>query len=129
MIKINDLKYDEYDTKITWGDFWVSHHGIKRTGVAPFITYDTNDASIGLELTFSKEMFEDAKKGEQIDIKQYITDIIYDDEKGWISISDREFECSLTKITKKRFNINFHVLAYDLDEKFDIFIDDDIDIL
>lgn len=129
MIKINNLNYDEYETEISWDKFVVGTYGKIRTGIAPFITYNTKDASIGLELTFSKEMFENAKNGEKIDIKRYISDITFEDEKGWISIYDGEFECSVTRIDKKRFNINLHTNAYDLDEKFNIFIDDDVDIL
>jgi len=74
-------------------------------------------------------MFENTALRTKTDIKRYISDISYEDEKGWISINDGQYECNITRISDKDFRINFHVLAHDLDDEYDIFIEDVIEIL
>lgn len=129
MIKINNIEYNEFETKISWGNFLVSYYGYKRTGIAPFITFYVNNTFIGLEFTFSKEMFENTKLGIKTNIKKYISDVTFEDEKEWISINDGQYECNITKINEKIFHINFYIIAYNLDDKYDITIDDEIEIL
>lgn len=129
MIKINNLEYNKFEIKISWGNFSVSSYGHKRNGIAPFITFHINNIFIGLEFNFSKEMFENTKIGTKADMKKYISDITFEDEKGWISINDGQYDCNITRINDKKFHITFHIIAYDLDDKYDIFIDDNIDIL
>lgn len=129
MIRINNIVYNKFETKISWGNFLVSSYGYKRTGVAPFITFYVNNIFIGLEFTFSKEMFENTVIGIKTDIKEYISDVIFKDEKGWLSINDGQYECNIIRINEKNFHIIFHIIAHDLDDEFDIFIDDAIEIL
>lgn len=129
MIKINNIEYNEFETKISWENFLVSFHGHKRTGIAPFITFYVNNTFIGLEFTFSKEMFENTELGIKTNIKEYISDVTFEDEKGWISINDEQYECNIIRINEKNFHIIFQIIAHDFDEEFDIFIDDEIEIL
>lgn len=129
MIKINNIEYNKFETDISWGKFTLYSNGQKRTGIAPFITFYVDDMLIGLELTFTKDMFEDAQIGVETDIKKYISDITFEDEKGWISINDGQCHCNITRISKDRFHIDFHIIGHDLDDKFNILIDDEIDIL
>lgn len=129
MIKINNIEYNEFETKISWGNFLVSSHGYKRTGIAPFIIFYVNNIFIGLEFTFSKEMFEDTELGIKTNIKKYISDVTFENEKGCISINDGQYECNIIRINEKSFHIIFQIVAHDLDEEFDIFIDDEIEIL
>lgn len=58
MIKINNIEYKEFETKISWGKFLVANSGHKRTGISPSITFLVDNIFIELEFTFSKEMFE-----------------------------------------------------------------------
>lgn len=129
MILVNDLEYNKFETKILWGNFFVNYSGKKRCGIAPFITFHFDDIVIGLEFTFSKEMFENTSVGIKTDIKEYISDITFEDKKGWISINDGQYDCSLTRINEKNFNIKFHILAYDNDDKYEIVIDENTVIL
>lgn len=129
MIIINNIEYNEFETKISWGNFLVSSYGYKRTGIAPFITFYVDNTFIGLEFTFSKEMFENTALGIKTDIKEYISDVTFEDEKGWLSINDGQYECNIIRINEKNFRIIFHIIAHDLDDEFDIFIDDEIEIL
>lgn len=110
MIKINNKDYTKYDTKITWGDFYAYSNGKKRTGIAPFIQFNIeNKIFIGLEFVYSKEMWEDIKSCVKIDIKQYLTDITYEDEKGWISLIAEKHNCYITKIEENIFKIDLFV--------------------
>ncbi len=62
--------------------------------------------------------------------KKYITDILFEDEKGWISIiGDGKYDCNIIRINERRFNLNFQITSYDMDGGYNIFIDDNIDIL
>lgn len=56
---------------------------------------------IGLKFTFSKEMFENTTLG-------------------------IDNECKLIRIDEKTFHIIFQITAHDLNDKFNIFIDDKI---
>lgn len=110
MIKINNKDYTKYDTKIIWGDFNVCSNGEKRTGIAPFIQFNIEDKIfIGLEFVYPKEMWEDTKNCIKIDMKQYLTDITYEDEKGWISLIVEEHNCYITKIEENIFKIDLFV--------------------
>ena len=110
MIKINNKDYTKYDTKITWSDFYTYFNGEKRTGIAPFIQFNVeNKIFVGLEFVYSKEMWEDTKPCIKIDMKQYLTDITYEDEKGWISLIVEKHNCYITKIEENMFKIDLFV--------------------
>ena len=129
MIKINTKEYSRYTTKITWGDFEVNSHDKKRTGKSPFITFNIeNNIFIGLELTFSKEMFENTKLHKEINIKQYVCDIIYENRNGWISIIDGKYDCNITKIGEREFKMKFFVEAEFYELKININVDTNIEL-
>lgn len=129
MIKINDKEFKEFEEKILWGTFSAVTNGQKRNGIAPRIMFCINNTLIGLELTFSKEMFENIELKTKTNIKRYISDVTYEDEKGWISIVDGQYNCDITRINDKDFQLEFHIIAHELDDIFDIFIEDIIEIL
>lgn len=117
MIKINDKKYDKYNTSVSWGKFSVSSSLVKREGKAPFIEFIIEDNFlIGLELTFSKEMFEETPVNKKVDISRYLSDITFEDNKGWISIIENKYECYITRIDKNDFEFDFHIVCDDFDD-------------
>lgn len=125
MIKINGTIYNNPDIEIKWGKFTVYHLKEKRTGISPFITFHVDNIFIGLELTFSKEMFEALKIETPTDLEKYITDITYEDGKGWMTIRDcGKFKCFLTRIAEKSYRLEFEIEAHNLDEEFNIIIDE-----
>ncbi len=70
MIIIDNKEYNKYIIKVSWENFSVSYQGKRRTGIAPFISFDIEDKIfIGLELTFSNNMFKETKKNIKINIK------------------------------------------------------------
>ena len=85
-------------------NFSVSHHGKIRKGIAPFITFNIdNDKFVGLEFTFSDEMFKQMKVNIKTNVKEYISDVVYEDVRGWISIINSEYDCDITRIDEKNF--------------------------
>lgn len=126
MIKLNKQEYDNYTTEIIWGTFDVYFQGEKRKGTAPFISFNIeNKILIGLELTFSKEMFNNLKLNENME--SYITDITYEDKNGWISLITDKHKCNITKIEQGKFKLNVDVIA-DQFEKLKISIDTNIEL-
>lgn len=128
MIKINNKEYNNYTTKITWGNFSVYSNGKKRTGTSPFITFNIDDKIlIGLELTFSNESFKECIKETKVDITSYLTDICYEDEKGWISLNTGKYTLYTTRINSNSFKFEFEV--NENIEEINIIIDSTIDLL
>ncbi len=110
MIQINNQEYNNYSTNIDWESFSVSSYNQKRTGLAPFITFNIdNKIFIGLELTFSDEMIKDCQKDTKLDITKYLSDICYEDEKGWISLGTGKYTLYITRLNDNNFKLNFVV--------------------
>lgn len=112
MIIINNEEYNDYNIKVSWGEFSVSHCGKRRKGIAPFIAFNIdNDKFVGLEFTFSDEMFKQMKVNSKTNVKEYISDVVYEDVRGWISIINGEYDCDITRIDEKNFKIDFYIKA------------------
>ncbi len=112
MIIINNNEYNNYNIKVSWGEFSVSHNGKRRQGISPFITFNIdNDKFVGLEFTFSDEMFKQMKVNIKTNVKEYISDILYEDDRGWISIINSEYDCDITRIDETCFKIDFYINA------------------
>ena len=122
MIQINTKKYHNYSTKVTWEKFEVIHDGQKLKGLAPFISFNIEDAIfIGLELILSQEIIESMKLNNQTNIKSYLTDILYEDSRGWISLITDEYDCTIVRLDERKFKIHFIVTS--AIENIDIMID------
>ena len=112
MIIINNTEYKDYNIKVSWGEFSVSHHGKRRKGISPFLTFNIgNDKFVGLEFTFSNEMFKQMKVNSKTNVNEYISDVLYEDDRGWISIINSEYDCYITRIDEKCFKIYFYINA------------------
>lgn len=126
MLKINDVEYKEYTTKVSWGSFSVTSQGKTRTGIAPFITFNSNDTIfIGLELTFSDEMFKNCQIDTENNITKYLSDISFEDEKGWISLITGKYNLDITRINEDSFKFNLLVEEDDIK----VYIDDIVKVL
>jgi len=130
MIKINDKEYKTYNTKISWEKFISYKYNQKRTGIAPRILFYVDNINIEIELSFSKDMFEEMEIGNKSNIKEYITDISFTDGKGWITLMDGKYDFNITKINNKNFLIDFYVNYNYLEEDdYNIIITEEIEIL
>lgn len=126
MLKINDRKYNDYDIKVKWGNFSAYSNGTKTSGTAPFITFNIkNSIFVGLEFIFSKEMFENTELNTVINIDKYISDITYEDEKGWASFITEKYNCNMTRINENIFKIEFYIES----EEMNIIIGTNIELL
>lgn len=126
MIIIDDKEYTNYNVKITWDSFYVISNNEKRTGIAPFITFCINEnIYLGLEFSFSKEMFKNIKFNNTKDVKKYLSDITYEDKSGWISIIIDKYICEITRINESDFKLYFSIES----EVGNIIINTDINLL
>ena len=129
MIIINNQKYADYTIDISWGNFSVHSNGKQKEGIAPFITFNIDDnIYIGLEFMVAKEMFVSIKLNTIINIENYLSDIIYEDELGWISLITSQYHCQITRIDDKKFNLKLTVNADEVDI-INIKLDSDIILL
>lgn len=116
MIKINEKEYHNYDIKIDWGKFEAKVCGRKINGESPFIIFNIeNNIYIGLEFIFSKEMFNKMEINKKINLNKYISDITYEDKKGWISIILEKYNCNINRINNHSFQLDFNISSYEFD--------------
>ena len=116
MIKINNKRYDSYDYKIVWGNYDAVILGKRNTGVSPFIKFNIEDnIFIGIETVFSKELIKSMNVNEKFCLNSYITDITYEDEKGWVSIITSKYNCELIKLGENRFILELTVDSSEID--------------
>lgn len=114
MIIINDKEYTNYDIDISFQDFWHKINGKDTFGIAPFLNFSLTDSSIGLEFCVSNEKLLESKINIKTNIKKYLSDITYEDRKGWISLVDETYDCYLERINEKVFNLDFFVKSDEL---------------
>ena len=124
MIIINNQKYVDYTIDISWGNFSIYAYGKQKEGIAPFITFNIDD----LEFIMTKEMFASIKLNTIINIENYLSDITYEDELGWISLITGKYHCQITRIDDKKFNLKLTVNADEVDI-INIKLDSDIILL
>lgn len=128
MIKINGKQYDNYSIKITWVDFERTDFGEKIKSISPFIEFIVEDVIfIGLATCLPKKVLENMNFNEKINIKSYLSDITYEDEKGWISIITGDYTCNLTRINDKNFKIKFDINSEEI-ENYNIIIDTNLEL-
>lgn len=129
MLTINNKEYKKIKVQIIWKNYTIVSSKNKRSGISPSFIFNTDNETITIETTTSKTIFENMKINTKINIKDNISDITYEDDKGWISIIDGKYNCDITKINKDAFNITFNITTDDIDEEFNIKIDENINIL
>lgn len=129
MIIVNGNKFNNHKTNISLDKFSVSKYDgnkvIKRKSVAPYITFNVDDKIfVALEMNYSDSMFKEVKINEQVDITKFITDILYADEKGWVSLTTGKYACIITR--KNEMNYNFDLIVEDKFEDISIKIDSSV---
>ena len=118
MIKINNKKYSNYSIEVYWGNIEVTVLGKKVKNNSPFIQFNIEDnIFIGIETIIPKEILKSLNIDEEISINQYLTDIIYKDQKGWISVITGKYNCWVTR----KSNSNFEIKA-DINQEINISI-------
>ena len=86
MIVINDKNFNNTLKRVSFGEYNVTENGKKRNGSALFISFKIDNIVLRLETVYDKKWLEELKINDKKDISKYISDITYEDEKGWISL-------------------------------------------
>lgn len=110
MIKLNNKKYDNYKIEVLWDNFEVISNDKKIKGISPFISFNIdNNIIIEIETSISKETLENININEKININQYLTDIIFEEQNVSRSIIDWKYNFEMTKINSNFFKIEFDI--------------------
>ncbi len=56
-------------------------------------------------------MFKQMKVNIKTNVREYISDVLYEDDRGWISLINSEYDCDITRIDEKCFKMNFYINA------------------
>lgn len=125
MIMINNELYEKIESDVSFDTYSVTQNKIKRKGISPFISFKCNNKYIGIEMTYDKEWLIQMKKGNKENITKYISDIIYEDEKGFTSLIYENHYCYLEKINDLEYKIQLNCeIKYS--EIYSIHIDENI---
>jgi len=68
------------------------------------------------------------KTNDKKDISKYITDITYEDEKGWISLFTGSFKCFINRIENNKFVLEFSCEAKECGEYYKLLLGEEIEI-
>ena len=128
MIIINDKNYDNVLKKVSFGEYSVIQDGKKRNGSAPFIYFKFDNIILGLETTYDKKWLEELKTSDKKDISKYISDITYEDEKGWISLITGISKCFINKVENNEFVLEFRCETEEYGEYYKILLSEKVEI-
>ena len=128
MIIINGKNFDNALKKVSVGEYYVTQDGKKRNGSAPFISFKFDNVILGLETIYDKKWFEELKINDKKDISKYISDITYEDEKGWVSLITGNYNCFVTKTKNNMFSLEFSCEAEEIGEHYKILLNEEVDI-
>ncbi len=128
MIIINGKKFNNPLKKVSFGEYNVTQDGKKRHGCAPSISFKFDNIILGLETIYDKKFLEKLEINDKKDISKYISDITYEDEKGWISLITGISKCFINKVEKNIFVLEFSCEAEECGEYYKILLSEEIEI-
>ena len=129
MIIINNKEYNNTDFNVPFLSYEVTRNGEKKIGKSPSFEFAADDKNfIKIETTYDKEDLKNNEINERIDIKRYVSDIVYVDEKGWASLICGKYSCFITKLDKDSFRVELICIDDTFNEITDIKIDEKIKI-
>ena len=128
MIIINNKNYDNFIKKISFGEYSVTLDGKKRSGSAFCISFKIDNILLGIETTKDKKWFEELKINDKKDISKYISDISYEDEKGWISLITGNYNCLINRIKNNIFVLEFTCDTEECGEYYNILLNEEVEI-
>ena len=83
---------------------------------------------IRIETTYDRNLFTKLNVGKQVDISDSLSDISYEDKKGWISLVYGYHKCIVERIDKKTFNFKLNCIADECNENYNILVNENIDM-
>lgn len=126
MIKYNNKVYNKVLYKVSFGEYLVHQNGKKRIGKSPYITFKFDDFKLSLELVYDKEWIKELKINDKKEISNYLTDIVYRDNTGWISLICGKYKCYLERINNDDYVLDFWCNTVDDEEEFHILLNEKI---
>lgn len=129
MIVINDKNFNNTLKRVSFGEYNVTENGKKRNGSALFISFKFDNIVLRLETVYDKKWLEELKINDKKDISKYISDITYEDEKGWISLITGISKCFINRIDNNKFLLEFNCEAEECSECFKILLNEEIEII
>lgn len=129
MIKLNNKTYNKVLYEVCFGKYQVKQNGKKRTGEAPYITFILDDFKLGLELVYDKNWIKELKINNKKNISSYLTDIIYKDNKGWISLIYGTYKCFLERIDNENYLLDFCCNTIEDEAEFNILLNEKINFI
>ena len=100
----------------------------KEMEVHLFISFKFDNIFLGLETIYDKKWLKELKINDKKDISKYISDITYEDEKGWISLITGISKCFISKVENNKFVLEFSCEAEECGEYYKILLNEEIDI-
>ena len=122
MIIVNGKEYENVSKKVSFSEYSVTQDGKKRKGSAPFISFKFNNIILGIETIYDKKWIEELQQNDKKDVTKYISDITYEDKKGWISLITGNYRCYICKVSDNAFSIEFNCEAEECGEHINILI-------
>lgn len=120
MLIINNKEYKSYDEKfIDFDPFEGIVNGKRKKCNVLYITLKENNFKLSIETTYDIEWIKELKIQDEKDISKYVIGLPYEDEKGWIYLSDK-CNCTLCRINNDSFKINFDGLFEECNQQYSI---------
>lgn len=128
MIVINSEKCCLENVNVSYGRYKVVRRGKSIKGIGLYICFKYDISSVGIEMTYDLRDIKILKVNSTIDITDYVSDITFEDENGWLSLILGDFVCLLTKREKDLVNIELKYKGEECSINFDIYINEDVKI-
>lgn len=130
MIIINKITYNNPVISVSYGKYQKKRLGKVIKGESPIITLTLVEdrIRIRIETTYDRNLFTKLNVGKQVDISDSLSDISYEDKKGWISLVYGYHKCIVERINKKTFNFKLNCIADECNENYTILVNENIDM-
>lgn len=114
MIKINNKIYDNFTYEIFFGICDTGKDKKRTSVIAPTIIFLFENISLELELKCSQSFIKKLKINDKKNLTEYLSDIMYKDDKGWMSLIDSTYQLYIEKIKKNIFKVDFNCRLEDV---------------
>lgn len=127
MTIINDKNYEKALIKVSFGQYIVNQDG-KINSTALFISFKFGNIYLGLETVYDKNWLKELKMNDKKDISKYISDITYEDEKGWISLITGKYKCFINRVKDNIFIFELNCETEECGECYSISLNKKVEI-
>ncbi len=119
MLIINNNNYKQVDKLIYFNAFEGKVDGKPQKGKALFLNIKTSKLKLCIETTYDIEYLKKLKISEENNISKYIIGISYEDENGWMYLTNK-CNCTICKFDEVSYKIQLDGHFEECNEKLDI---------